>query len=228
MNTPNPTPNRSCKRYDEVFKRQVVAQGTFVEAATGTGGAALGQVSQPVNISVGERGVYVADTGNGRIQSFDPPPPHSTFSMDPTTVRFAASAGLSQPAAVVAVDDLTNELFYVADTGNDRVVLFQVPDQNTDAILAVWNSMTNRIANGDFNTAASYFSIASADQYRRAFLSGGAANIVSAINQIGTLTPIFIKDDTAEYYFEQVIAGQTITFPVEFVKENDTWKILEF
>jgi hypothetical protein len=213
---------------DSGNNRVVVAQGNFFEAATGTSGTTLGQVSQPLNISVGERGVYVADTGNGRIQSFEPPPPHSTFIMDPTTVRFAASSGLSQPAAVVAVDDLTNELFYVADTGHDRVILFQVPDQNTDAILAVWNSMTNQIVNKDFNAAASYFSIASADQYRRAFLSGGAANIISAINQIGTLTPVSIKDDTAEYYFEQVIAGQTITFPVKFVRENGLWKISEF
>jgi hypothetical protein len=33
---------------------------------------------------------------------------------------------------------------------------------------------------------------------------------------------------TAQYYFEQVIAGQAITFPVEFTKENGIWKIFEF
>jgi hypothetical protein len=31
-----------------------------------------------------------------------------------------------------------------------------------------------------------------------------------------------------QYYFQDVIGRQTITFPVEFVKEKDTWKILEF
>jgi len=43
-----------------------------------------------------------------------------------------------------------------------------------------------------------------------------------------TLTPAVINRDSAQYYFEDAIAGQTITFPVEFVKENGTWKILEF
>mgnify|MGYP002389654390 CR=1 FL=1 len=35
----------------------------------------------------------------------------------------------------------------------------------------------------------------------------------------------------AQYYFEEkdtIIPGQTLTFPVEFVKENGVWKILEF
>ena len=33
---------------------------------------------------------------------------------------------------------------------------------------------------------------------------------------------------TSLSYFQQVIEGETITFPVEFVRENGVWKILEF
>jgi len=51
---------------------------------------------------------------------------------------------------------------------------------------------------------------------------------ISAIGLIGTLTPATLEDDEAQYYFEQVIDGETITFPVEFTKENGVWKILEF
>jgi hypothetical protein len=43
-----------------------------------------------------------------------------------------------------------------------------------------------------------------------------------------TLTPVVIESDTAQYRFDQVIDGITITFPVEFVKENGIWKILEY
>lgn len=43
-----------------------------------------------------------------------------------------------------------------------------------------------------------------------------------------TLTSAVINGDSAQYYFEDVIGGETITFPVEFVKENGVWKILEF
>jgi len=42
------------------------------------------------------------------------------------------------------------------------------------------------------------------------------------------LTPVYIYDDQAEYYFTNQIDGQIITFPVEFDKENGLWKILEF
>jgi hypothetical protein len=150
------------------------------------------------------------------------------FSIDSSTIRFAVSTNFSAPAAVAAVDSLTNELFYVADTGHNRVVLCNVPADSSDVILAVWNSMTNDVVNGYISGAMSYFSVASADNYKQTFLSVGIANTISAINQVGTLTPVYILDDRAEYYFQQVIAGQTITFPVEFDKENGVWKIMEF
>jgi hypothetical protein len=66
------------------------------------------------------------------------------------------------------------------------------------------------------------------DQYRQAFLTVGTANAISAMNEIGTLTLVYINNDRAEYYFTDTIAGQTITFPIEFDKENGVWKILEF
>ena len=123
---------------------------------------------------------------------------------------------------------LSSRTYKRYDTGNNRVILCNVPGDSPDALQAVWNGMTDRVAAGDISGALSYFSIASADDYRRAFLSVGTANPVSAINQIGTLTPVFIKNDTAEYYFEQTISGHLLLFPVEFDKENGVWKILEF
>lgn len=69
---------------------------------------------------------------------------------------------------------------------------------------------------------------ATAQGYQQAFLCVGAAQAVSQIYDIGTLTPVYIQADEAEYYFEQPINGQILLFPVEFVKENGVWKILEF
>jgi hypothetical protein len=170
----------------------------------------------------------VADTGNNRIQSFGPPSPQSSFSIDSSTIRFAISTNLNAPAAVAAADNLTNEMFYVADTGNNRVILCNMPADSSDAILAVWNNMIAHVVAGDISGAIPSFSIASADNYRQAYFSVGTSSTISAINQIGTLTPVYILDDKAEYYFQQVIAGQTITFPVEFDRENGAWKIFEF
>ena len=94
--------------------------------------------------------------------------------------------------------------------------------------MPVWNSMTTNVAAGDISAAISSFSSVSADGYQQAFLCIGTAKAISDINAIGTLTPVFIEHDTAEYYFEQTIGGQLLLFPVEFVKENGVWKILEF
>jgi len=88
--------------------------------------------------------------------------------------------------------------------------------------------MTNRIVAGDIDGALSYFSVATADDYRQTFLSVGKINAASAVNGIGTLAPVYINDDRAEYYFTNTINGQSILFPVEFSLENGIWKILQF
>ncbi len=210
---------------DSGNSRIALVEGTVFEGVTGTNGTALGQFNGPVNISFDDRAVYVADSGNNRIQSFKPPAPHIPFSSDPSAIRFVVSTNLNQPAAVAATGSLTNETFYVADTGNNRVLLYRLlVDDPTPA----WTNMASHIAAGNVSGAISYFSIVSADEYRHDFLSIGTANAASAINPIGMLTPVFIQDDEAEYYFQQVVDGKTITFPVEFVKENGVWKILEF
>ena len=56
-----------------------------VDGVTGASGADLGQFSGPVNISVGKRGVYVADTGNDRIQSLTFSPMAFIASRRPTS-----------------------------------------------------------------------------------------------------------------------------------------------
>jgi DNA-binding beta-propeller fold protein YncE len=210
---------------DSGNNRIALAQDFGVVGVTGTNGTALGQFSSPTNISVDERGVYVADAGNNRIQSFAPPVADGLFSIDPSVIRFAVSTGLSAPAAVAAVDSLTNEMFYVADTGNNRVLLYKLAAEDPTP---AWTNLMANVATGHIEDALSSFSVASVDQYRQAFLSVGTANALSAMNEIGTLTLVYINNDRAEYYFTDTIAGQTITFPVEFDKENGVWKILEF
>lgn len=207
--------------------RMVLAEGSAVMDATGGGGSELGQFNGLRNVSVGKRGVYAADTGNNRIQKFGLPA-QGTFSITADNVDYALGTGLSAPAAVAAVDHLTNELFYVADTGHNRVLLCRVPDHKADEIQAVWNNMVTRVVAGDIAGAAQCFSSRTADGYRQAFLAMGQSYAVPIMNQIGELKPVSIDDDLAQYYFEQSIAGLNLTFPVEFIKEDSGWKILEF
>jgi DNA-binding beta-propeller fold protein YncE len=212
---------------DSGNNRIAVAQDSEVLGVSGTNGTALGQFSGPVNISVGERGIYVADTSNNRIQCFNLLG-NGVYSFTPSDIRYGFTTNFSSPFAVAAVGNLTNELFYVADTGNNRVVLCNVPGDSPDDILAVWNSMTNHIIAGDITGAVSCFCGDTADAYRQAFLVIGTASSIPDISQIGALTPVFIRDGAAECYFEKSIEGHTILFPVEFMKENGVWKIISF
>lgn len=167
----------------------------------------------------------MADAGNNRIQSFSLPVPHAVYSIDASSIRFAVSSGLNAPAAVAGVYNLTNEMFYVADTGNNRVLLYGIaPDDPTSA----WSNMTNCVMTGNISGALSNFCSASVDDYQQAWNILGTSTVTSDISQIGPLTPVFIKDEKAKYYFEQTVNGQLLIFPVEFVKENGVWKILDF
>jgi len=45
---------------------------------------------------------------------------------------------------------------------------------------------------------------------------------------LGPIKKVTIEENKAEYYFENVLDGKTIAFPIEFEKENGEWKIVEF
>ena len=205
------------------------AEGTFVITSDtgGTLGTGFSQFTDPLNISVGDRGVYVADTGNNRIQAFDKASDQENgrFNFGPTTVRYAISSGLNHPAAVAAVNNPTNDMFYIADTGNNRVILYAVEADNP---AITWNNMISRVQAGDILGAISFFSAAMAQDYEHDFFAIGLPSLLPAMNAIGPLTPSCIYSDTAQYYFIRNIQGINITFPVDFDKENGVWTIKQF
>jgi len=204
--------------------RIVVGDGLEVLGLSGTNGADVDEFNSPADVNVGQSGIYVADTENNRIQSFNLLA-KGIYTFTPSDMRFQICTNLNEPVAVAAADTLTNEAFYVADTGNNRILLYSfAADDPTPA----WTNMLANIASGDVNDALTNFSVVSIDDYRQTFFSVGITNALSTINQIGTLVPVYIKNDMAEYYFSQTINGQTMSFPIEFDKENGMWKIISF
>lgn len=130
------------------------------------------------------------------------------------------------PSAVAPVADFLTEKIYIAHTENDRVIKVTLPEASTPD--ATWNDMTSSVAAGNIGAAATYFSSGSVEKYRAAYLSIGATDLAPIISQIPALSPVAIEGDSAQYRFDKVIEGVTITFPVEFIKENGIWKIVEF
>ncbi len=52
--------------------------------------------------------------------------------------------------------------------------------------------------------------------------------MVTYAKGLGPLKKVSIENDKAELYFTNTVAGNIITFPVEFDKENGQWKIMGF
>ena len=161
------------------------------------------------------------------IPPVTPIPPAS----DPNSSRGELVAGqftpgLDQPSAVAPGNDLLEEKIYIADTGNNRVVCVRLPA--TDSPVTVWNTMKGELALGNTANALTYFSSGTVEGYRKAFLSIGSSELASMFSQIPAIIPIYIENETAQYRFEQVFGGITLSFPINFVKENGTWKIVEF
>ena len=212
---------------DSGNNRIVLASDYGSQKASGGTGSGLGQFQSPWNLCASKRGLYVADTGNNRVQIFAPLSSRELSSNAPLRPRLSLSGelNLNHPKAVAAVTDLLEEKIYIADTGNNRVILVKLPLDNPEA---VWKNMKARLAAGDVPGAISYFSIASKDEYQKTFLSLSKAELISDAKNMGTIKPVSIESDRAQYYFEKVVAGQKLTFPIEFDKENGQWKILEY
>jgi hypothetical protein len=90
----------------------------------------------------------------------------------------------------------------------------------------VWNAMKAKLLSGKIDEAARHFSLSTSEDYRKTFAAMESKEIAATMNK--TIKKAVIKEHTAQYYFEDKIGGTTFTFPVEFVKENGVWKILEF
>jgi DNA-binding beta-propeller fold protein YncE len=212
---------------DSGNNRVGVSLSSDIIGTSGVAGNGLGQFQGPMNLGIGQRGFYIVDTGNNRVQLFDAKtggvgdPPEL---LKPRGV-LSTESGFNQPSSAAAVDDLLQERLYVADTGNNRVVLITI---SLDVPDGAWTVVTQHLLNADVAGAVENFSSLTAAKYRGEFLAIGNDALAPMISEIPTLLPVFIGTEQAEYYFQQAIEGQSITFPVEFIKENGVWKVMEF
>jgi hypothetical protein len=197
------------------------------DEVSGTNGAALGQFNGAMHLSANNRALYVADTGNNRVQVFSHVEGGEGHSPVPFNPRVALSGelGLNHPKAIAAVNDLLEEKLYIADTGNNRVILVKLPLDNPEG---VWNHLMARLKVGDVPGAVSDFSITSKDQYQQAFQAMSKSDLASTVKDMQGLKPVYVESDRAQYYFESVVDGKTLTFPVEFDKEFGQWKVMEY
>lgn len=184
----------------------------------GSSGTAPGLYESPLNAAASAQYLYVADTGNNRIQKLD------TEEFVPL-LSISTQFGLSSPASVDVANDPVQERLYLADTGNNRVLVIGVP-RNDPTV--VWNSALTNLVSGNTEAALSKFSTTSIDDFRTLFNTLGSPTVSSNMSAVGTLTPLTIDDDEARYYFTQTIDGVQFGFIVTFANEYGIWKIRGF
>ena len=103
-----------------------------------------------------------------------------------------------------------------------------IPLTKTNSPECVWNLMKSCLNTNSIQGAVACFSIASKDEYQQAFSSLSKTDMVTYAKGLGPLKKVSIENDKAELYFTNTVAGNIITFPVEFDKENGQWKIMGF
>jgi hypothetical protein len=202
---------------DSDNNRVVVDNGT-----SGTNGTAPGQFQGALNLCSGSRGVYVADTGNNRVQLFAPVSHGEMHSATPFWPRISLSqeVGLNHPKAVAAVEDPVAEKIYIADTGNNRVILVNLPLNGPEN---VWNDMKAHLATGDIQGALFDFSMEFKDIFRETFLPLEKSELVSYVKGLGPLQAVTIGNEEAVYSYKDFDDEKSYT--VEFIKEYGMWKI---
>ncbi len=160
---------------DSGNNRIALALSSAVTGTSGSSGSALGQFQGAVNLCVGPRGIYVGETGNNRVQIFNPFNGGHSSAPTPFGTRLSLSSelGLSQPNAIAPIADFLAEKIYIADTGHNRVIKATLPETSTPD--ATWNTMKASLLAGNIDQAVLNFSSASAEDYRLTFTAIGVA-----------------------------------------------------
>jgi hypothetical protein len=99
---------------------------------------------------------------------------------------------------------------------------------DTNSPEAVWNTFKSCLTTNNIKGAVSCFSITSREDYQQQFSSLSTNDLQTFVKGLGSIKKVTVESDSAQYYFTNAVAGQIITFPVEFGKENGVWKIVEF
>lgn len=130
------SPAQNCVYVVENFGRRLQRFSTngIYQSQTGSSGAGSGQFFGPFGVGTGNGMVYVADSGNNRIQQF----------MDTTAIAFQSAWGgvaassaagfFASPEGVAA--NATSGQIYVADANNSRIQRFS----STGAFLSTWGT----------------------------------------------------------------------------------------
>ena len=171
---------------------------------------------QPADLALNNYYIYVTDAGNNQVQKFDN---YNEY------ITSLTNLGLNNPQGIAIDENLYQELIYIADTGNSRLLKAEIPIIPPDE---TWNDTKEALGTGNIELALENFDEASKERYSQIF-TAIEAQLPTIISNMQAIELIYIRGDIAKYRIKREEGGQDITYYIYFNKdENGKWKIRNF
>jgi streptogramin lyase len=214
------------------IQRLGAASGYFL-SKVGSLGSGYTQLNTPGDIcyDIAFDQIIVADSNNNRLQIFQLHSYGGNNSSEMTFAKAISDQSLSNPTAVACKYDSNdpNQIIFVADTGNNRVLKLRVQnDQQDNSPLAIFNTFKAALDANDVNAAIDCFADIAKEEYSKV-LHDLQPHFQEMVSAMGEMILMSQNEYTAEYSLMSETDGDMIAFPVSFIRdEMGNWKISDF
>jgi sugar lactone lactonase YvrE len=136
--------------------------------------------------------------------------------------------GLSRPTAVARAKSPVENIYFIADSGNRRIVKVKLPDNEGSAPADTWAGIRGALSVGDIEGALVHFSPRTRERYRGLFTNAGA-QLPAIVQDMGDIHPLSVTQQQAVYGVLRYDDGKPFLFEVVFVRDGaGDWKILQW
>jgi hypothetical protein len=132
--------------------------------------------------------------------------------------------------AVARGSSKMEEIYFIADNGNNRIVKVLLPlsEGESDGPLTVWGEIRTALAAGDVEGAVQHFSPVMQGVYREMFAAVGD-QLPAIVADMGELLPLSLGKTQSVYGVLRYDEGDPYLFNVVFVRDSSGgWKILNW
>ncbi len=171
--------------------------------------------------------LLVADEANDRVTMLITERRHAFFyrHIDEMT---GDETGLSRPMAVARGSSPVEDIYFIADNGNNRIVKVLLSADESGGPLAVWGDIRTALDAGDVEGAVRHFSPMAQETYRE-MLTAAADQLPVIVADMGELLPLSLGKQQAVYGVLRYDEGKPYLFNVVFVRDSaGDWKILNW
>lgn len=171
--------------------------------------------------------LLVADETNDRVTMLITERSHAFFYRHIDEMTDDAT-GLSHPMAVARGTSKAEDVYFIADNGNNRIVKVLLPKAVDEGPLVVWDGIRTALAAGDVEEAVRHFSPMAQETYREMFAAAGD-QLPAIVADMGELLLLSVGKTQAVYGVLRYDEGNPYLFNVVFVRDpSGGWKILNW